>query len=241
MKEVALKAVMVFMPMMLRKPARNSKAKDHCRYLEKRLHLWEQGKLDSILSECNEIQTRMIKAQTKEMSNLTRKFTNLMLLGKLSQASKLINRANGGILCMNEEVEDQLLQKHPAANPLNLDAILSGPIQKPEKVIFESIDAEMVGKAIKRINGSGGPTLIDADCWKQVACSDSFNFKTIQRNLCDAIARLARYLSTSSTNSQHLNELLACRLIPLNKKPGVRPIGIGEILHRIIGKCVMLT
>ena len=74
-----------------------------------------------------------------------------------------------------------------------------------------------------------------------MACSDSFNFKTIQRNLCDAIARLARHLSTSSPNSQHLNELLACRLIPLDKKPGVRPIGIGEILHRIIGKCIMLT
>ena len=142
---------------------------------------------------------------------------------------------------MNEEVKDQLLQKHPAANPLSLDAILSGPIQKPEEVIFESIDAEMVHKAIKRINGSGGPTLIDADCWKHVACSDSFNFKTIQRNLCDAIAHSARHLSTSSTNLQHLNELLACRLIPLDKKPGVRPIGIGEILHRIIGKCVMLT
>ena len=107
------------------------------------------------------------------------------MFGKLSQASELINRANGGILCMNEEVKDQLLQKHPAANPLNLDAILSGPIQKPEEVIFES--AEMVRKAIKRINGSGGPTLIDADCWKHVACPDSFNFKTIQRNLCDAI------------------------------------------------------
>ena len=87
---------------------------------------------------------------------------------------------------MNEEVKYQLLQIHPAANPLNFDAILSGPIQKLE-VIFESIDAEMVRKAIKRINGSGGPTLIDADCWKHVACSDSFNFKTIQRNVCDAI------------------------------------------------------
>ena len=122
-----------------------------------------------------------------------------------------------------------------------MDAILSGPIQKPDEVVFESIDAEMVCKAIKRINGSGGPTLIDADCWKHVACSDSFNFKMIQRNLCDAIARLARHFSTSSAISHHLNELLACRLIPLDKKPGVRPIGIGEIVHRIIGKCVMLT
>ena len=60
---------------------------------------------------------------------------------------------------MNEEVKDQLSQKHPAANPLDLDAILSGLIQKPEEVIIEFIDAEMVSKAIKRINGSGGTYL----------------------------------------------------------------------------------
>ena len=28
------------------------------------------------------------------------------------------------------------------------------------------------------------------------------------------------------------------RLIPLDKKPGVRPIGVGEVLRRIIGRCI---
>ena len=109
-------------------------------------------------------------------------------------------------------------------------------------MIFELIDAEMVSKAIKCTNGLGDPILIDADCWKHVACSDSFNFKTTQQNYCDAIARLAQHLVLPVyTNSQLLKELLTCRLIPLDKKPGVRPIRIGEVLHRIIGKCVMLT
>ena len=35
-----------------------------------------------------------------------------------------------------------------------------------------------------------------------------------------------------------LDPIMACRLIPLNKNPGLRPIGIGECLRRIIGKAV---
>ena len=32
---------------------------------------------------------------------------------------------------------------------------------------------------------------------------------------------------------------MACRLIPLNKRPGVRPIGICEVVRRIIGKAIL--
>ena len=33
---------------------------------------------------------------------------------------------------------------------------------------------------------------------------------------------------------------MACTLIPLDKKPGLRPIGVGEVLRRIAGKAVMM-
>ena len=33
--------------------------------------------------------------------------------------------------------------------------------------------------------------------------------------------------------------MIACRLLPLDKQPGVRPVGIGEVLRRIIGKALI--
>ena len=35
--------------------------------------------------------------------------------------------------------------------------------------------------------------------------------------------------------------LVACRLIPLSKFPGLRLIGVGELLRRISGKVIMMT
>ena len=37
-----------------------------------------------------------------------------------------------------------------------------------------------------------------------------------------------------------MESLVACRLIPLNRNPGLRPIGVGEVLKRISRKVVMM-
>ena len=46
------------------------------------------------------------------------------------------------------------------------------------------------------------------------------------------------HLSNSDTDNS-LEAFMASRLIPLNKNPGARPIGVGEALRRITGKVVM--
>ena len=56
--------------------------------------------------------------------------------------------------------------------------------------------------------------------------------------LRDAVAALARRLANSVTPWNDVCALVSNRLIALDKCPGVRPIGIGETLRRIIGKAV---
>ena len=38
-----------------------------------------------------------------------------------------------------------------------------------------------------------------------------------------------------------LNEFTACRLIPLDEKPGLQPVGVREVLRRITGKVIMMN
>ena len=49
---------------------------------------------------------------------------------------------------------------------------------------------------------------------------------------------MARKLATETLDPLTLEAYVSCRLIPLDKNPGVRPIGVGEVLRRIVGKCI---
>ena len=65
------------------------------------------------------------------------------------------------------------------------------------------------------------------------------SFKSAADDLCHSLALLARRLCTSFVDPKGLSSLLACRLIALDKCPGVRPIGICETTRRIISKAVL--
>ena len=49
---------------------------------------------------------------------------------------------------------------------------------------------------------------------------------------------MAWLLPTEYLDPNTLEAFVACRLIPLDKNPGVRLIGIGEVTRRIVGKCI---
>ena len=55
--------------------------------------------------------------------------------------------------------------------------------------------------------------------------------------LREAIAKLAKKLAVK--RCEDIEALTARRLTPLNKNPGVRPVGVGEVMMRVIGKCII--
>ena len=50
----------------------------------------------------------------------------------------------------------------------------------------------------------------------------------------------AQNIATKVTDPNCLEAYTANRLIPLDKNPGIRPIEIGEVLRRIVGKAIAL-
>ena len=58
-------------------------------------------------------------------------------------------------------------------------------------------------------------------------------------DLCHSLSLVARRLCTTYVNPICLPPLLACRLVALDKCPGVWPIGIRETARRIISKAVL--
>ena len=168
-----------------------------------------------------------------------------MLLGKVGKAMKFINSEDNirGVHSLSVGIKQALDEKHPKARDASNDILLPHTAGEPETVIYEEINGESIYKAAKQLQGSGGPTLIDADGWKHILCSKAFG--NASSDLCDAIADLAKKLCRDDIHPDTLTEFVANRLIPLDKgedkegNPGVRPIGIGEILRRIIGKVVV--
>ena len=56
--------------------------------------------------------------------------------------------------------------------------------------------------------------------------------------LAEEISLVTGQLCTKEVPFQYMNLLFDCRLVPLKKTDGVRPVGIGETLRCIIGKSV---
>ena len=90
-------------------------------------------------------------------------------------------------------------------------------------------------EAALHTEGSAGPSGLDAYAWKRMCTS----FQKPSTDLCAAVAMTARRMAGAFVDPGPLAPLTACRLVALDKSPGVQPVGVGEVVPRIISKSIL--
>ena len=241
---IALMACSVMQPLLLQKPFKNSKAKDHSTHLSRRLALWRKGSLDILLNECRCIQEHLkVMPRSQDTSRL---FDHLMSEGKVNMAFRLLSldaSVPSGATSSGDQlyrtVREVLVEKHPKGRPADSDVLLDFNTERPcyDPVIFEYLTCDMIKRASLHTHGAAGPSGVDAYAWRRICTS----FGDASVTLCGALASVACCIATAEVDSTILMPFVACRLIPLGKRPGVHPIGIGDVPRRITAKAILYS
>ena len=247
LESIALTAAMTLPHLLLQKPHQKSKVKEHIKCLERRLPLWLNGDIEELLSEGRAIQQRLKKKFTTngESKALARSFSKLMRKGQIKSAIRLLSKQQGSPLAVNTPVDmenfsdktvlDVLREKHPSGKEANTDNLIERQEGNFHPIIFDCIDGETIRRAALNTEGAAGPSGVDAIGWRRLCTS----FRGASDELCLSMASVARRISSEYVDPESLSSYIACRLIALDKKPGVRPIGVGEVSRRIISKAVL--
>ena len=218
LKSVALKAAIVLSILLLQKPTKRLKIKEHTQCLERRLRSWSNCNLEELLKEGRALQQRLPRHQSAQAnSTLARSFSNLMFTGKCKAAlDQLSNVQKGGVLHLHDlvdsndpsspTVQDVLIDKHPPPQPANNDCILQEEPETPHPIIFESLDASVICSAALKVTGAAGPSGRDAHEWRRLCTSH----RGASCDLCSSLATVARRMCSSYVNPIYTGPPLTC-------------------------------
>ena len=183
---------------------------------------------------------RMISRNKKQQSELEM-FNDFLSCGEISNAIRVFSDEHkGGVLAPTDLIDGRpvleiLRDKHPEGQPLELNCIQS---QHPRTLlyhhaVFDKISARLVRKHAMKTHGCAGPSGLDDRRRLPSA------FGQTSTNLCKLVAKFAKRLATSIMPPDDLIPYNGCRLVVLDKSPRVRPIGLGEVIRRIIGRIIV--
>ena len=243
--------LITFSSVILQRDKMIKKVSDVKRLLDRRLSMWSEDKFDLLVQEAKRCDRSLYKATrvSHKEDHVIKIFTRLMLQGKIKSAmSWLADKFKGTVLKPTDRVTvksdnhelksvtviDALKMKHPDPKPPHSSTLLV----TEELPQFE--DLQITGAHINviahRIKGSAGPGGCHSSHWQDAL----LRFGSLSQKLRDIVANLSSMIANSLCDWSLIRALFANRLIALDKCPGIRPIGIGESLRRIISKTICL-
>ena len=213
--------------------------------INERLNAWDSQRFEMLVSECVRCQKSLLYTAREEHSieqryELIEMLVNNRLTGPAAkmlfetQESKVLRPtdidAKSGL-----PVLEVLKTKHPELTIPDPEVLEDYGGPPPDLPIIQVTD-----KSIKTVagmmKGSGGLNGVDGVTLSDWLCSR----KAASKRLRDALVKFTNWSFNNYTPWASHRELVACRLVALDKEPGVRPIGIGDIFRRFIAKVLLL-
>ena len=243
------KRPLVFVSVVLQMTPGVKRARDIRKRLGHRMDLWDQGKFTALVDDTEtECQSQHGTHSEPNEETLSRAFNAKVLSGRLREAVQTLTcRDQGGVLQPDDActktgrpVLDVLRSKHPAMRDPAPD--LSDPDRgsfEPYDSVPEPVPLVITGDVVEEVAshlsggaGPGGTDAIDLKNWL-------LRFGAESEQLRDSLASIAEWMANDSPSWAAYRALMACQLVALDKSPGVRPVGIGEVYRRLMAKCVI--
>ena len=118
----------------------------------------------------------------------------------------LRNNMENGVLPLNKDTLSKLIQKRPKGKTASQDILLNRLLKNIHPVKFQSVDEEMIRKAVIRTKGGSGP--LGMDGWRRILASN--NFGTSISDLRKAFAKVVQKLCTDFVETHTIEAFLSC-------------------------------
>ena len=232
---------LVFQMVILQRSPKTTSSSDIKRRLGSRLSLWKEGKFSCLVDDTAlTLEASLSKARGNTTPEHRAKvFDSRVKRGKLRSAVRYItDREGGGVLSPNDideksgsKVIDVLKTKHPEMRepgPSALKSYENLPSLMPLHISEETVEA-----VASKLSGSAGLSGMDSSSLKSILLQHGGASKQLRLS----VAKFVRWMSNDYPPWAAYRALMMNRLVALNKSPGVRPLGIGDVWRRLFAKC----
>ena len=228
-------------------PCSNNKSASEIRQrISSRLAQWKNKEFDSLIdaTEADIAQGLSGKGPPASQDAKARAFDAAVKAGYLAKATANLTRSSeGGVLALDDidaksgkTVLQVLRDKHPKLRDVDCkeEGVFEFYPKCPKHTPLEIKDGQ-IEKVAQVMRGGGGPSGVNAvelQGWllRHGHQSSQLRFE---------MAAWTEWLANTDVPWAAIRGIMACRSVPLDKCPGVRPVGIGEVFRRLWAKAML--
>ena len=195
------------------------------------------GKINLLIQEVKVIQNAIGRRRKKTKPKQTNWITEArkkFQQGEGRAAIRELDEDNKGVESPTNETYIQLKSMFPPRR--------RSPVKLPEpdttNTRYSHTTPSQIRVAIDSLQGSGGPSQMDAKSYKRIL--NLHTFEKEPKRMIETLAKITNSFTSERQIDNHTYPLKAVRMIAL-KKPegrGLIPVGVGEVIRRVITKVV---